>query len=317
MHAGEFPIGGELVAKLVAAQFPEWSGRPLTRVTSSGTVNVLFRLGEDLVVRLPRVDWSLGDIETEATWLPWLAPRLPVTIPEPVAAGRPGEGYPWPWSVYRWLPGTVPVQDNLSDPLGLAADLAVFVKAMRAVDQPAASRAASGVGGVVGSALPAEPPAAYRGGGHSLLDETARTALDGLGGQLDPDTLAAAREAWAADLAVPDYDGPPVWSHADLMPGNLLVDPRGRLTGVIDFGTFGVGDPSCDLIVAWNLLTADARAVFRDALDVDEPTWRRGRGRSLAMALGALVYYYETNPPFADNARYVIREVLCDLARSR
>ncbi|GIF67023.1 phosphotransferase [Asanoa ishikariensis] len=302
MHAGEFPISAELVAKLVAAQFPEWSGRPLTRVTSSGTVNVLFRLGDDLVVRLPRVDWSLGDIETEATWLPWLAPRLPVTIPTPVAAGAPGEGYPWPWAIYRWLPGAVPVEGRLADPLGLAADLAEFVKAMRAVDRVA---------------LPGSPPAAYRGGGHSLLDETARNALDGLGGQLDADTLAAAREAWAADLAVPDYAGPPVWLHADLMPGNLLVDPRGRLTAVIDFGTLGVGDPSCDLIVAWNLLTPEARAAFRAALDVDEPTWRRGRGRSLAMALGSLVYYHETNPPFADNARYVIREVLCDLSRSR
>ncbi|SNT64828.1 Predicted kinase, aminoglycoside phosphotransferase (APT) family [Asanoa hainanensis] len=300
MHAGEFPIDAELVAKLLAAQFPQWAGRPLTRVASSGTVNALFRLGDDLVVRLPRVDWSLGDIETEATWLPWLAPRLPVAIPEPVAAGRAADGYPWPWAVYRWLPGTVPVEGRLADPLGLAADLANFVKAMRAVDGS-------------GSA----PPAAYRGGGHSLLDETARNALDGLGGQLDPETLAAAREAWDADLAVPDYAGPPVWLHADLMPGNLLVDSRGRLSAVIDFGTLGVGDPSCDLIVAWNLLTVEARAAFRAALDVDEQTWRRGRGRSLAMALGSLVYYHETNRPFADNARYVIREVLCDLSKSR
>ncbi len=296
MHAGEFPVSGELVAKLLAAQFPEWVGRPLTKVVSSGTVNVLFRLGDDLVVRLPRVDWALGDIETEATWLPRLAPLLPVSIPEQVAAGAPGEGYPWPWAVYRWLPGIVPVEGTLADPLGLAADLAEFVTAMRAVELTGA-------------------PAAYRGGGHSRLDETARNALAGLGGVLDPATLAAAERAWDADLAVPDYAGPPVWLHADLMPGNLLLDPRGRLAAVIDFATLGVGDPSCDLIVAWNLLTRDARAAFRAALDVDEQTWRRGRGRSLAMALGALVYYHQTNPPFADNARYVIDEVLTSSTR--
>ncbi|GAA1854663.1 aminoglycoside phosphotransferase family protein [Asanoa iriomotensis] len=291
MHPGEFPITTELVSALLRAQFPQWARRPLTRVDSTGTVNALFRLGDDLVVRLPRVDWSLGDIETEATWLPRLAPRLPVAITEQLAAGVPGEGFPWPWAVYRWLPGTVPVEGALVDPLGLAADLAEFVRAMRAVDLPGA-------------------PAAYRGGGHSRLDEAARPALAGLDGILDADTLSAAEKAWDADLAVPDYAGPPVWLHADLMPGNLLVDQRGRLRGVIDFGTLGVGDPSCDLIVAWNLLTAEGRDAFRAALDVDEETWRRGRGRSLAMALVALVYYHRTNPAFADNARYVIDEVL-------
>jgi aminoglycoside phosphotransferase (APT) family kinase protein len=313
MHAGEFPVSGELVAKLLAAQFPEWAGRPVTPVVSSGTVNVLFRLGNDLVVRLPRVDWALGDIETEATWLPRLAPLLPVSIPEQVAAGAPGEGYPWPWAIYRWLPGTVPVEGRLADPLGLAADLAAFVTAMRAVDLTMTGRRADAP--AAGRNPHVTAPAAYRGGGHSRLDETARNALAGLGCVLDPATLAAAGRAWEADLAVPDYAGPPVWLHADLMPGNLLVDPRGRLAAVIDFATLGIGDPSCDLIVAWNLLTSDARAAFRAALDVDEQTWRRGRGRSLAMALGALVYYHRTNPPFADNARYVIDEVLTSSTR--
>ena len=197
----------------------------------------------------------------------------------------------------------------LTDPLGLAADLAGFVRAMRAVDLPVTGRRRDA------AATPGSgPPAAYRGVGHSLLDPPARAALVGLDGLLDPAELAAVSAAWDADLAVPDYAGPPVWLHADLMPGNLLVDPRGRLAAVIDFATLGVGDPSCDLIVAWNLLTPEAREVFRAALGVDESTWRRGRGRALAMAVIALVYYHQTNPAFADNARYVIREVLaaCD-----
>ncbi|GIF75757.1 aminoglycoside phosphotransferase family protein [Asanoa siamensis] len=298
MHPGELPITEDLVARLVADQFPAWAGRPVTRVASSGTVNALFRLGDDLVARLPRVDWSLQDVETEATWLPRLAPLLPVAIPAHVAAGAPGEGYPWPWGVYRWLPGTVPVEGRLADPLGLAADLAAFVRAMRAVDLP-------------------DAPAAYRGGGHSLLDETARRALAGLGDLLDPGTLDAARAVWDAALAVPDHPGPPVWLHADLMPGNLLVDAGGRLTAVIDFGTLGVGDPSCDLIVAWNLLTPAGRDVFRAALDVDDATWTRGRGRALAQSLGSLVYYHRTNPAFAANARHTISEVLASWQPSR
>jgi aminoglycoside phosphotransferase (APT) family kinase protein len=297
VHPGELPISTELVGRLLGAQFPQWAGLPLRRVASTGTVNALFRLGDELVVRLPRVDWSLGDTATEARWLPLLAPRLPVAIPEQLAAGAPGEGYPWPWAVYRWLPGSVPVEGRLADPVGLAADLAGFVRAMRAVDLP-------------------DAPAAYRGGGHSRLDEAAGPALAGLDGLLDADTLAGARAVWAADLAIPDYAGPPVWLHADLMPGNLLVDPRGRLAAVIDFGTLGVGDPSCDLIVAWNLLTAEGRERFRAALDVDDETWHRGRGRAAAMAAIALVYYHRTNPAFADNARYVLREVACDLTKT-
>jgi aminoglycoside phosphotransferase (APT) family kinase protein len=293
MHAGEFVFTDGLVARLLAGQFPRWAGLPLTPVASSGTVNALFRLGDDLVVRLPRVDWSLGDVEIDAAWLPRLAPLLPVAIPEQVAAGAPGQGYPWPWAVYRWLPGSVPEPEALADPVGLAGDLASFVRAMRAVD-------------LLGA------PAAYRGGGHSLLDPPARKALADLPGVLDQATIAAVTAAWEADLAVPDHTGPAVWLHADLMPGNLLLDGRGRLAAVIDFATLGVGDPSCDLIPAWNLLPAGARDVFRAALGVDEPTWRRARGRSLAMAVIALVYYHRTNPTFADNARQVIREVLAE-----
>ena len=317
MHAGEAAVDGGLVSRLVAAQFPQWAALPLTPVRSAGTVNVLFRLGDDLVVRLPRVDWSLGDIDSDATWLPRLAPLLPVAIPSVVAVGAPDEGFPWPWAIYRWLPGDVPVVGGpagrggvavvggpagrgeaavgvgLADPRGLAADLAGFVRAMRAVDLPGA-------------------PAAYRGGGHSLLDPPVRKCLPGLDGLLDPAAVAAVTAVWNATLAIPDHAGPPTWLHGDLLPGNLLVDGAGRLSAVIDFATLGVGDPSCDLIPAWAVLPPRARAVFREAVAVDDATWLRGRGRALAIAVIALPYYHRTNPAFAATARYIIGQTIAD-----
>jgi aminoglycoside phosphotransferase (APT) family kinase protein len=157
--------------------------------------------------------------------------------------------------------------------------------------------------------LPAAPRA-YRGGPVASLDAETRAAIEELRGipqeDVDCDAVTA---VWEQALRAPDWDGPPVWLHADLMPGNLLVD-GGRLASVIDFGCMGVGDPACDLFPAWNLLPADAREVFHEALDVDEPTWIRGRGRTLSQALIALPYYRKTNPAMAHNARHVIRAVL-------
>jgi len=293
VHAGEAAVDGGLVSRLVAAQFPQWAALPLTPVRSAGTVNVLFRLGDDLVVRLPRVDWSLGDIESDATWLPRLAPLLPVAIPSVVAVGTPGEGFSWPWAIYHWLPGDVPAAGGLADPSGLAVDLAAFVRAMRAVDLAGA-------------------PAAYRGGGHSLLDPPVRKCLAELDGLLDPAAVAAVTAVWDATLAIPDHAGPPTWLHGDLLPGNLLVDAAGRLSAVIDFATLGVGDPSCDLIPAWAVLAPEARAVFREAVAVDDATWLRGRGRALAIAVIALPYYHRTNPAFAATARYIIGQTIAD-----
>jgi aminoglycoside phosphotransferase (APT) family kinase protein len=271
-----------LVRRLLADQFPHWAELPLTRVASSGTVNALYRLGEDLVVRLPRVPSGVGDGEIEREWLPRLAPLLPVAIPVALGAGTPTEDFPADWGVYRWLDGENPVEGELAEPRGLAEDLAGFVSAMRRIELP---------GG----------PDAYRGGSLRLQD-----AIAELGDRVDTTAVTA---AWEDALSAPEWTGPPVWLHADLMPGNLLVD-GGRLSAVIDFGTLGVGDPACDLIPAWNLLTADVRQVFRDRLQVDDATWARGRGKALSMALIQLPYYWDTNPVMAANARYVVREVL-------
>ncbi|WP_223166358.1 aminoglycoside phosphotransferase family protein [Nonomuraea sp. SYSU D8015] len=287
MHAGEVDTDESLVRRLLAAQFPQWAHLPVTRFPSPGTVNAVYRLGDDLCARLPLIESGVGDVEKEQRWLPLLAPLLPVAIPEVLGAGVPGEGYPWPWTVCRWLPGANPEAGAEAGPL--AADLAAFVAAFRRAGLP---------GG----------PRAYRAGPLARVERATRHALGELDGVID---TAAAAAVWDAAVRTPEWQGPPVWVHSDLMPGNLLVED-GRLTGVIDFGTAGVGDPASDLIAAWNLLPPDDRKIFRAALDPDDDTWARGRGWALSMALTQLAYYQHTNPAMAANARHTIQAVITE-----
>jgi aminoglycoside phosphotransferase (APT) family kinase protein len=289
MHADQLDIDVPLVRRMLAEQFPQWSHLPIEPFPSGGTVNALYRLGDDMAVRLPLIAGAVGDVEKEQRWLPRLAPLLPVAIPIVLGRGVPAAGYPWPWSVYRWLEGENPIVGRIADPVGLATDLAGFITALQRIH-------------------PADGPPAYRGVPLATNDSPTRAAIDELHGTVDSEAAAA---AWDAALRTPGWPGPPVWVHSDLMPGNLLIS-RGRLSAVIDFGTAGVGDPACDLIVAWNLLPAGVRNVFRAALDVDDATWARGRGWALSMALIQLPYYQDTNPVIAANARHVINEVLAD-----
>ncbi|WP_369241769.1 aminoglycoside phosphotransferase family protein [Streptomyces sp. R21] len=289
MHADEVHLDASLVRRLLAAQFPQWADLPLKRFPSTGTVNALFRLGDDMAVRMPRVPAGADDVDKEHHWLPRLAPLLPLRVPEILALGAPGEGYPWSWTVQRWLDGEPPMAGHLADPRALAADLGDFVAAMQQVD------------------LPGGPPA-YRGGPLATVDAETRSAIKELRGTID---TAAATAAWEAALSVPVWSGPPLWLHSDLMPGNLLTH-RGRLTAVLDFGTLGTGDPACDLIAAWYLLPAEARDTFRRATGADDAAWLRGRGWALSMGLHQLPYYRTTNPAFAADAEHVIREVLAE-----
>jgi aminoglycoside phosphotransferase (APT) family kinase protein len=289
MHADELETDADLVERLLAVQFPEWASLPIEPVPSSGTDNALYRLGDDMVVRLPRIHWAVGGVAKEQEWLPRLRPHLPVQVPVPLAQGAPGEGYPWDWSVYTWLEGENPVAGRLDDPVGLAMELARFVAAMRQVEL-------------------ADGPASRRGVPLVELDDGTRTAIAELEGLIDTDSTVA---AWEAALRAPVRTGPSLWTHGDLMPGNLLVR-NGRLAAVIDFGVAGVGDPACDLIVAWTVLPAEARGVFRAGVGADDAMWARGRGWALLIALIQLPYYKDTTPALAAQARHVIREVLAD-----
>ena len=293
MHRGMHPIDDHLVRRLVAGQFPQWAGLAVQRIQSGGTVNALYRLGDGMVVRLPLVQGGAAGVSLEREWLPRLAPHLPTPVPEVLGAGEPAEGYQWPWSVYRWLAGENPEAGALSKPVLLAGDLAGFVAAMRSITLPGA-------------------PRAHRGGPVASLDADTRAAIEELRGMPEEGVdCEAVTAVWEETLRAPGWGGPPVWLHADLMPGNLLVDD-GRLSSVIDFGCVGVGDPACDLFPAWNLLPASAREVFRAALGVDDATWTRGRGRTLSQALIALPYYRQTNLAMARNARHVIQTVLAE-----
>jgi aminoglycoside phosphotransferase (APT) family kinase protein len=289
VHDGEHPIDEGLVRRLVADQHPRWADLPVDRVESIGTDNALFRLGDGMVVRLPRIDWAVAGVERAVCWLPRLAPQLPVPVPVPLARGAPGHGYPWAWAVTTWLDGSNPVVGALADAPHLAAEVGVFVAALHRVDVPGGPRATRG------------EPLRER-------DAETREAIAALHGAIDIDAVTA---AWEDALAAPPWAAPSVWVHGDLSPGNVLVK-GGRLVGVIDFGGVGLGDPACDLLPAWNLLPADARPAFRDALGADDATWRRGRGWALSVALIQLPYYARRNPPLAANARHVIAEVLAD-----
>jgi aminoglycoside phosphotransferase (APT) family kinase protein len=298
LHANEVHTDVHLVRRLLAEQFPQWDELPIERVPSAGSDHVLYRLGGALVARLPRKERVDEQVDKERKWLPRLAPQLPVALPVPVAKGKPGNGYPFFWSVYSWLEGENPPADGIGD-ASVATDLAGFIDTLQRID-PA--------GG---------PPAGeqnfFRGAPLAVRDDPVRAALAALAETIDTD---AAATAWDSALNAPPWPGPPVWIHGDLTPENVLVR-GGRLSAVIDFGCLGVGDPACDLMVAWTVLSAEARAVFRAGLDADEATWDRGCGWALSTGLIALPYYKDTNPPRAANARYRIGEVLTDLQRRR
>ena len=294
MHADEVDTDVSLVRRLLAAQFPHWADLSIKPVPSAGTDNALYRLGDDMVVRLPRIDWAVGQVEKEQQWLPWLAPHLPLAIPVPLAIGTPAEGYPWHWSIYRWLKGENATIGRIADLQRAATDLAQFVAALQRIDS---------TGGP-----PSGPYNSFRGVPLATRDFQTRAAIASLHGMLDTGAVTA---AWEVDLHAPAWGSPPLWIHGDLQSGNLLA-VEGRLTAVIDFGCLGVGDPACDYQVAWNLLSGEARDVFRTTLSVDDAAWARGRGWALSVGLIALPYYQSSNPILAGIARHAIEEVLAD-----
>ena len=291
MHADEVATSVALVRQLVAGQFPQWVDLPISRVTSYGTDNDIYRLGDQLAARLPRrPGWAVEQVKLEAKWLPRLAPHLPLAVPVQVAMGHPAEGYPFDWAVYEWLPGS-DANGTLGDLNQAATDLAAFITALRRIDATGAH--------------PRLPGA--RGGPLSEADEIVRWSVAQLGNRIDG---GAVLRSWDESLSAPEWERPEVWVHGDLLPGNLLV-LDGRLSAVIDFGGLNVGDPACDLQPAWNMFTGDGRQRFRAEVGADEASWLRGRGWALQAVVG-INYYWDTSPGMVRQCSHALAEILAD-----
>ena len=266
---GRAGIDAALVHRLVARQFPQWADLAMRPVAVDGWDNRTYRLGEHLTARLPTRPAYAEAVPKEHRWLPVLGPLLPLPVPEPLALGAPGEGYPHRWSVRRWIPGGTAEHDRVDDLCHVAVTLAEFLLALQQVD------AGDGPGAGAHSFHRGAPPAHY--------DDETRRALRALDGELD---AASASSVWQAAVDA-SCTGPPVWFHGDVAGGNLVVRD-GRLAAVIDFGTCGVGDPACDLGIAWTFFHGPSRKVFRDAVAQDDATWARARGWALWKALVTL-----------------------------
>jgi aminoglycoside phosphotransferase (APT) family kinase protein len=291
MHADEVDTDVDLVRRLLAGQFPHWADLPIDLVDSYGTDHDIYRLGDRLAARLPRIAWATRQAATEAEWLPKLAPHLPLAVPVQLVRGRPAEGYPFEWSVCEWLPGEN-ANGAIADLDQAAVDLAAFVIALRQIDSTGAHERSPG----------------SRGAPLTELDEPVRRSIAALGDRVDG---KAAVRSWEESLNAPAWDDAEVWVHGDLLPGNLLV-VDGRLSAVIDFGGLNVGDPACDLQPAWNVFAGDNRTRYRAELRVDDASWLRGRGWALFQAVMALPYYWDTNPGMVRQASHALAQVLGD-----
>jgi aminoglycoside phosphotransferase (APT) family kinase protein len=288
---GRAGIDAALVKRLIAAQFPRWSDLPVTPVAVDGWDNRTYRLGDDMTARLPTAAGYVPAVAKENEWLPRLAPALPVAVPPILAMGAPGEGYPFPWSVRGWLPGEPADPDRIDDLSGFAVSVAEFIRALQRCDT---------AGGP-----PAGEHSWYRGASPAHYDGETRRCLVALEGRVD---TAVATTVWDAALAA-EWRGEPVWFHGDIASGNLLV-VDGKLAAVIDFGTSGVGDPACDLVIAWTMLSGDSRRAFREAVGQDEGAWARARGWAIWKAM--LVLSGTTDPHQSAVNQRVIDEVVAD-----
>ena len=286
-------IDDALVRRLVTSQFPQWADLPVRPVAVSGWDNRSFHLGEYLIARLPSAQDYAVQVEKEQRWLPRLAPFLPLPIPAPLAIGEPAEGYPWRWSIYRWMEGQTAAPEGIADLRDFATSLAQFLGALQSID-----------------ATGGPPPGRHnfhRGGPLATYDAQTRQAIAALKGTID---VEAATEVWEGALAT-TWGASPVWIHGDVSAANLLVQ-AGRLSSVIDFGMLAVGDPACDLSIAWTLFEGETREVFRAILPLDTGTWARGRGWTLWKALIVAAGLTDTNAVEGAQPRRIIDEVLAD-----
>ncbi|WP_433369765.1 aminoglycoside phosphotransferase family protein [Actinoplanes sp. CA-142083] len=292
MHDDQIDVTAETVAALVREQFPQWAGQEVRALPSAGTVNAIFRIGDGLAARFPlrRADPAAArsDLERESRASAELAQISPFPVPEPVALGEPGPGYPLPWLVQTWLPGTIATDADPSSSEAFADDLATFIHALRQADTAGRHFNGSGRGGIL-----------------TDHDEWMETCFQRSEPFLDVPPL---RRLWSRLRALP-RTSPDVMTHGDLIPGNVLVS-QNRLVGVLDTGGFAPADPALDLVAAWHLLERTPRQLLRKALNSDDLEWERGRAWAFEQAMGLVWYYGETNPPMARLGRQTLARLL-------
>ena len=284
-------IDVKLVERLIASQFPQWNNLPIWPVALSGWDNRTFHLGKEMIIRLPSGAEYALQVEKEQYWLPKLHPLLPLPIPMPLAMGKPEDGYPFKWSIYNFLEGEPAVSAHIDNLCEFAVTLAKFLTALQQINSE-------------GGPLPG-PHSFYRGGSLATYDAETRKAISHLKGKID---TAAATALWERALATSSQN-PPVWVHGDISPGNLLVK-NGKLTAVIDFGQLTIGDPACDLTIAWTFFKQESRKVFRDNLALDDDTWSRALGWALWKALIVAAGFTNPNNIEATQCLHIIDEVL-------
>ena len=282
-----------LVRRLIASQFPSWSDLPITEVLPNGWDNRTFRLGNRMSIRLPSAERYAAQVDREHRWLPVLSDKLPLPIPTPLAIGKPDDSYPYKWSIYGWIDGDTAIPERIDNMPMFASALSEFLVALRSVDT-------SGAPG---------PGAGYRGGDLGIYNDQTRRAIEMMGAEsnLDRELLT---DIWDTALAS-KWNKPPVWIHGDVSSGNILVKD-GTISAVIDFGSTAVGDPACDLSIAWTMFDEKSRDTFRNGMDLDEMTWTRGKGWTLWKALIILSGISETNTVEGERSRQTVDRILND-----
>jgi aminoglycoside phosphotransferase (APT) family kinase protein len=287
MHENELDIDEHLVRALLESQCPKWAHLPLKAVTSSGTDHALFRLGNEYVVRLPRIDGATKNLNKEYEWVPKISQLLKTPLSEPLFKGSPSESYPWAWMINKWNEGHNPNFEKENEHAQLAKDLAHFLNELHSI------RLDNG-------------PYSRRGLPLKKVDTEVKSSISKLKGEIDVPQITF---LWHQAMNVPLWNKDPVWVHGDFLPGNILIQ-NNRLSAVIDFSDLGIGDPACDLIIAWCILKPNSRKIFRENLEnIDDNTWERGKGRALSIALIMLSYYKNTNPVLASLARQILKNI--------
>lgn len=290
---GRLHVGVEQVERLIAMQFSEFAHLPVRPVDTSGWDNFTFHLGDKMAVRLPSAPWYVAQVAKEQQWLPRLAASLPFVIPVPIRLGQPGEGYPYPWSIYDWIIGENASNDTVGDHAEFGMTIGKFLLALHRID--------------VIDGPPAGAHCFFRGGSLAIYDTETRNAIDALNGEIN---AMQANEVWDTALAS-SWPNAPVWVHGDLASGNILVR-NGRLCAVIDFGCACVGDPACDLVISWTFLFGKGREAFRRTIEMDKDTWARARGWALWKAVITLVPQCGKHTEAEQETRRVIDDILDD-----